>query len=337
MLDIISSIFIIIGSIIGAGFASGKEIAIYFCPNHLNVMYLLFFTVVNVIFIFLCLRLGNKYLNITVLNKAVFKKCHLLFNCVLFASFLLFSASMLSVLSTLFYKISLLLFLSIFLCFTVVLFGSRTIKIFNFIVVPLLVVFILLFSIKNYNIYMDYSCDFNVDIFQVIKIVFYAAINLLLAFGSVFSMKLKSKKYSLIVSLTASVIISLLIFVISNAIVNRGVSNSSFPILELSRFLGEFSLLFKLLIWCSVMTTFCTCLSSMLNMIRNKKESKIDSSIKLLSLLIVSSILSFLGFDNIVQYGYMVLGFLAFIYFIVIFLSSSFRKSSFKQCNPKIH
>ena len=70
MLEIFCSVFMLIGSIIGAGFASGKEIAVYFCPCASNPFYLIVFTIFNVIFVFSCLVLSSKTSSINNLTKA---------------------------------------------------------------------------------------------------------------------------------------------------------------------------------------------------------------------------------------------------------------------------
>ena len=189
MLEFISALFVIIGSIIGAGFASGKEISIFFCPLANNVVYLIVFTLVNFIILLLILHLREKYNDVNTMSSTLLfgrKKC--LNNIAVCACFL-FCASMFSALVNLFSNVFLGLIISIIVCFIFVYKGAEGIKLLNLVAVPLLLGFILFVSFKNFNSNIDYIINFNINPGNVAKLVFYSSINLLLAMGSVFSFK----------------------------------------------------------------------------------------------------------------------------------------------------
>ena len=140
--------------------------------------------------------------------------------------------------------------------------------------------------------------------------------------------------------MSVSIVISLLIFVVSNAIISKNATMNTFPMFSLIKTFGSGSneFIFSMLIWCSVMTTCCSCLCSLLSIVNYKKESRVDDAIILLSLIAISGILSLIGFNNIVEYGYSFLGCFALAYLLIIFfLSSSFGKLFLKKCDSKIH
>src|SRR5574344_728640 len=112
MLKALQVVFIIVGTIIGAGFISGKEIAIYFSNyGYLSLIYLIIFFFIFYYSIHLLLNksFNCEYKNIYDINKQILNSK--IFNIFCSISFIIVSSAMFSAFKELFNNCSPLIYL----------------------------------------------------------------------------------------------------------------------------------------------------------------------------------------------------------------------------------
>lgn len=338
MLNIVIAIISLLASIIGMGIICGKEIAVFFCPISDNLIYLLIFFIITFLLIFLSFHKCDKYENIEILNRNNLGKGNKLFSCVIFITYFIFLSSMFAAYSRLFSRLLYFFYLSILFCVLLVNNKNKVLKIFNLLTIPAFILFVINYVLKYFDFGFVYKLSLGVNFVGLVKMMLYLTVNFLLVFSCLFKTKIKGKIGRFIVSFTVSLVLSGMVFLISNVITSTQLENESFPMLILANSSKLTSMIFYIVVWCGITTTFCNSLFAMLQMLKNEKESKLDSIIKMLSLLVGSGLFSLLGFDTIVEVGYMVLGFFALIYFLLIlFVLPIFRKLSFKKGNSKVH
>lgn len=338
MKNIIVAIISLLASIVGMGIVCGKEISVYFCPVSDNLFYIFIFFISFFLFVFISLFVCNKYETLESLNTSKLGKKSKVFNCIIFTTYFIFLSSMFAAFSKLFSCEFCLFCVSLLFCFILVYKENKGLKLFSFLTMPAFILFVINYAVRCFNINFAYSFNFNINVFDLVKIVLYLAVNFLLVFSCLFKIKIKSRVNKFIVAFTVSSVLSILVFLMSNIIISSKLENESFPMLILSSNSSMGNIVFYFIVWGGITTTFCNSLFAILQMFKNKKESKLNYIIKMLSLLICSGLFSLLGFDVIIEVGYMVLGFFSLIYFIfILFVLPTFRKFSFEKCNSKIH
>lgn len=346
-MDSLKIIFVYIGLIIGAGFASGREICEYFnfCSNS-DYGGIIF---ASLLFSFICYIILKKSAEYSLYNIKDYV-CHTfsyskilqkLFLALIFADLAVGLVVMLSsfgeIISARFEitKLSGSIILAL-LCAAVFIFDIRGIAAVNIILVPIIiltVIVICLFSILS-KIYSpafnprDFFMGFDRNI--LLMSVFYVSYNTLTAASvlSPLSKTIKSKKNILIGSAAAGFIIGLLIFLVWLAVkLNfKTLWYESFPLKKLAGAINNnFEDIYSL---CLIFSIFTTAVSEGYGILSYFKP---DSVIKrgLYSIIIFAALLplSRLGFSYLVKNLYFVMGALGTIW--TVFIITDFLRNKY--------
>lgn len=343
---------IIIGSIIGAGFASGKEIFEYFAKYGIfSIIFIILLFIFFSLFINIYLTFGKqtKGLEYVHANKLLWKDRKLfnynfnLFNIFLFFSFLILSSAMftalISLMQTYFPYGNKYIYFSIALLITIILLYtsfSKLSSLSNFIV-PLIILSLVLNVICSFE-----SGNFSVN-FKMSNILPLPFLTLLYTtqntfFCSVIVTKLGkdlNKKEALLTSIIVAGVISLLILLgILCFLFNPKLSYADMPFAEVAISINPiFSVIFAIILLGSIITTYITSLTSLKEIFFTKKK---HTSNALIILLIV--LLGLFNFSNIIEFLYPLIGAfgLVYIYKVFSYTKSSF-KFSFKKSHKEIH
>lgn len=330
-------IFVYIGLIIGAGFASGREICEYFnfCSNtdYTGVC------VACILFIFICyiiLKKSMKYEIYTVRDyiSSIFPNGKILrcfFMCLIFCDLLCGMIVMLSscgeIINAQFElpKIIGTLILAAG-CFIVFIFDIKGIAVINIILVPIItavIIFIALGSIFS-GIFepaflMGFSPAENKNIF--LCAICYVSYNTLTAASvlSPLTKNINSQKVIMLSSIAAGIIIGLLIFLVwfSIGINFSSVWYESFPLRKLAE--GISSNLTQIYTICLIMSIFTTAISEGYGIISYfKTDNKSKRIILSLIMLAVLVPFSYINFASLVKYLYYYLGMLGTVWMIII-------------------
>lgn len=259
--QIVSSSFIVIGSVIGAGFISGREIVSFFSGAMLipsvYMVGLIFFLFTMILF-----RIGEQFGEETRANRAVFGKFYPLLEGVILFSCMISVCSMLAGLDALtesfLHKIPVLSVVCLLVSTFCLRRGIRGIAAVNLIMVPFMIVIVVFFLLKK--------GEFSVLPAQVsgtkdFKIVLYAAMNLFLSSQVMIGLGGKiDRKCQIISSIIMSVILSLMIVLIMSAVAFEGANaqNAEMPLYYLFQGSGAAALIFGIVVFFGIFTTLLT-------------------------------------------------------------------------------
>ena len=312
--QIVSSSFIVIGSVIGAGFISGREIVSFFSGAMLipsvYMVGLIFFLFTMILF-----RIGEQFGEETRANRAVFGKFYPLLEGVILFSCMISVCSMLAGLDALtesfLHKIPVLSVVCLLVSTFCLRRGIRGIAAVNLIMVPFMIVIVVFFLLKK--------GEFSVLPAQVsgtkdFKIVLYPAMNLFLSSQVMIGLGGKiDRKCQIISSIIMSVILSLMIVLIMSAVAFEGANaqNAEMPLYYLFQGSGAAALIFGIVVFFGIFTTLLTSYYPLYRFAYRKKKN-----LGVLTVCLAAFVLSRFGLKAIVDYVYPVQGLLGLIYLV---------------------
>jgi len=326
------NVFVLIGTFVGAGFASGKEVFNFFTIYSFNGILSIF------IFSFLLFLLINKCLNIkTTLqinsyNEFILflEKKYKFFNHKFFLFIInIFLASsfyiVIAALSSLFdyqFNIAKLITItySIIICFLI--FYKKNIKfiyIINSILMPILILFIIFLCFFNINLNnINFSgINNNSNIFTAIFMgLLYLSYNSLLLIPIIFDLKITKKTNNLKISLIYSSVILLITFLINLLLLSFFdlIYNLELPILFISNSsIRIFSYFYFFIILSAIFTTM---ISSGYSFIINFNKN--NFKIKLIIFLLFSFIFCIFSFSSLINFLYPLFGLIGFVQLFLI-------------------
>ncbi|MCK9574886.1 MAG: GerAB/ArcD/ProY family transporter [Clostridia bacterium] len=326
--------FTFVGTIIGAGFASGREIVRFFGNyGYWSLLLILFAGFLFGYFTYVMLDLGRKRKeqNITEITKSAFGKHFALVDFLMLFAYLIGIAAMLSAAESL----SLIIFpnfpsfifsiitglLSIF----VVVGGIERLSKVNFILVPLIIVLMLFVCIRYIIISPIAELDFlpAINWLTPITAIFFAMLYVFMNMQIVSEIMIISGKKSFLKTPVLASILGALLVTICLAVVicavligGQSVFNSDLPIVVISLNVGNLAgYIYAVVMWGGI---FSTLIAGTL-LISVWLQTKIKS--KWLSVIIVTFagyLLSLIGFENIVESFYPITGLIGTIYVLGI-------------------
>jgi len=338
-------ILVIIGALIGAGFASGQEIYLFFykygyggilgilmCSLLISlIIYKVFKIIVkyntNSYKDFLDEILGvgkrkKKYLNISYIMNIIVNSFLLMSFFIMIAGFGAYFNQEFGISS--FIGSGILAFI----CFVVFLKDMRGVAKVSSVVVPLLIIFVIIVGIKNMSLINLSEFGNNVEVFKTnifnnwfVQSIIYASYNIILLIPVLVNLKkyIKSEKQITIISVFSGIILFVLAIIIYLLLINIDVS---FNILEMPAVYAISNLglglkrIYGIVILLSIFTTAISIGMSLLeNIVKNKKSFPQFAGIMCITATLISNI----GFSNLVNLLFPVFGYLGLmqIFFIL--------------------
>ena len=345
MKKVLPAVFLIIGTMIGAGFASGREISVFFA--RFGVYSLFFLPILFIIFYYvfkLLLNIGKdkEFDNIYKLHS--FTNNSVFMNAFICLTFIVFTSAMLSagveILSSNFVTVPNIVFYVVLLLisFLVLKFGFKGLVKLNMVLVPLLILSILTLCIfATFNPVTDVSfIAENTKVYELpISILLYAMGNILLSYYIIIKAgKGLDEKRIRRVSLISSLTICLVIFISIVCLIKNGsaIMEADMPFVALSYRMGEvFNIFFIFMVLMAILTTLFSGLFTSYEALPFKKN-------KTLFTLFLVLALSLLGFKQIVNYIYPLIGVVGIAVILrLAFAYKSFFKSGFNTRNDEVH
>ena len=332
-------IFVLIGTFVGAGFASGKEVFNFFtCYSYYGIISIFIFSILLFFLIYKCLNIKTK-LKINNYNEFIFylEKKYKFFNHKFFLILInIFLASSfyirIAALSSLFnYQFNIAKFITIiwtiFICFFI--FYKKNIKFIyaiNSILMPILILFIIFLCFFNINLNNINLSQINTNynfIYAFFMGLLYFSYNSLLLIPITFDLKINDNKNNnnFKIAFIYSIIIFLITFLINLLLLSfyNLIYNLELPILYISNSsIKIFSYLYFFIILSAIFTTM---ISSGYSFINN--FSKNNFKIKLIIFLLFSFIFCIFSFSSLINFFYPLFGLIGFIQIFLILIDKS--------------
>lgn len=310
--------FIIIGSIIGAGFITGKEILRFFLGLNLELSCLLcgllfFFSLLAILY------LGDKYKSYDNSNKALFGSKARCVDIIMFIGSVVTVSGMLAGIDSLIkeefnFTIPILSILSLFLSHIICKRGIDSLSKVNALLVSVMLVFLLIAFLPCFkgdiNVY-DFEYRNYSFVLIYVGINVFLASPLLVTAGGVYD-----KKSFVLSSAIISVIVCILIYIIMKSLLSIGESvlRADIPILKALGKNRNLKSILAIMIYFGIFTTLISSYYPLLEKINSTKNKKRNLSI----LIVVIFLLSRLGLDKIVYFLYPAIGVFGVIYILFV-------------------
>jgi len=329
--------FLILGAIIGVGFASGKEICVFFFDfGGASLLGLFAFALLYVYLFFVIQHISHKLkLNsYSEFNAAIFGRLCKISNVVMLINFAITSAGMLAGADYLFqtffgvgYKIPSIILSVITLLLLIG--GIDKIKIVANVIIPVMIAVIVINSIKNIT---PHNVNLEITARNSYMAVYYGLLfgvnNFVAAMPVLFETKQKTKtKAFVIFSICLIILLNILVFA-SNKF------STDMPMFELSANVSKsFYYIYFATLILALFSTLMICSYNTMKIITKDKKSIFIALIVVLFNLILSNF----GYAFIVKYLYVISGIISGIYVLLLIIFMTIKFFKFKNKNKKLN
>ncbi len=331
MKNIFTLVCLILATIIGAGFASGKEIVVFFSSYGLisfTTITLSFFLFYFSVKLFLNYSKTFKTKNIFEVNKQLFGKFSVIFNlCFLFSYCIVLAgmyAGIYEVYLTVFNETISKIFtiFTVFIVVFVLIGGLNRISKFNNFFIPLTILLLIIsaiLSLKNTNFNINFNTESNI-INALISSVNYVGINMLLASSILLTVgKDYSKKHIKISSIISCLILVLLIFLFNFVLINQS-KLSDLPMATISGNINKlWGIVVLICIWFAIFSSILSVSYTIVSVVKISIKCEIVSAI---ITSVLGYVFSLFGFNKIVECFYPLIGALGIFLIIIVFIKS---------------
>lgn len=311
---------ILIGSVIGAGFATGKEIVTFF--GFLGVYAPLLIVVASI-----GLYCGfYLFLNASKYKQNI--KANYFFDTLIFVSIFIILSTMISGLNyinSLFFPQPLIMYFLLILSYVVIVAGLKGLSISNVIITPVLIGAILtisLYSLLDSNFPLEIGNINGTFIHKSLYFILFFGLNLFTSYPLCRELgKNMSKKEIKLSSFIVSLCLFVLVFLVYIAIMSSSdiIYQSDMPLVfiacQLSPIIG---FIYYIVLVLAILTTLFSCGFILLNY---GKRFKINKYLYVLLFLTLAFYMSKLGFGNIVSYFYPLIGIFGIALMIITYIN----------------
>lgn len=338
MKEIFVIVLVIIGALIGAGFASGQEIYSFFYSYGpqgmlgLVVTCILIGILINKILkIILKYEINNydKFLSQLIKNKKVIKVVNNILNILLLITFYIMIAGFGAYFEQQIgvHKIIGSLVLTI-LCFCVFLTSVKGVLKVSEYIVPLLIIFIVIIGIINFNSIDNFQNIETIKKGWLISAVTYCSYNIILIIPVLISLRKHIRKISdtKYISFITTIIMLILSFIIYTILLKSDVNISELemPVVYiLSKFFSKFEKIYAFIILSSI---FTTAISIGTGFLQNISENGKSYPQLVIFMCISSLIVSNIGFSKLVNIVYPFFGYIGIIQIMLILSKNICKK-----------
>lgn len=333
-MNILTAVCLILGSFLGAGFVSGKEVACYF-SQHGSVSCwscvlcgLLFFLLIMFFF-----GISSNVKNTSEFVSVYFKKSSKLVEWLFAICILIFTGSMLAgtsaLASSLEYNQTLIMSITVVLAFFVVINNVKGLCNVNIILVPVLIL-VLVITISG----GEYTPVYSNHIVQAITSGgVYVFINivtlglLIIEIGNKYS-----KKEKLIISIISTVVITALLIGVNYSIITNDLSDNIMPNLFLSSRNSTLYIIMQIGIYVGLFTTLISNVFLLSGFVKKYIKS---NTLSVLISLFLGLLISLCGFDNIVGFIYIFISFVGFGVVVIGLCKNKTKRDNNSKCVNK--
>ncbi len=319
-------VIIVVGTVIGAGFATGREISQYFarfgywfipCSIFAGLLFYLMYSFL--------LKVSQKkqFVNYKQFSIYTFGKWYFWFDTFLCVSFLIVCGSMYASVNQV-QKIicpaidfPFLSLLTAVLCVLVCLKGFSGLSKASVLTIPPIIILIIIICLKGSGSTGTAVMEIIDMPMSLLSCLLYVGMNIILAgvFLILVGNKYTKKQAKWATVIAISIITALLLLICTCLFNNQTLLNSEVPLLSLSfSFSDIYGYLFCIIIWCAVFSTIVASSFTCLNIICSKNQFLLTFVI-----IAIGYAISALGFSEIVKFVYPVIGVFGLAFVIITF------------------
>lgn len=331
MIEVISITLVIIGALIGAGFASGQEIFSFFYIYGKNGIYgILIMSILIGIFIYKSLKIiyqkqvynYNDFLNLFIKNTKIRNVILWIVNVLLLVSFYIMVAGFGAYfeqeigINRIIGSIVLNL-----LCVIVFFSNIKGVLKASNLIVPFLIFFIFFIGIKN--IVQIRTIDFyQMKNNWILSMLIYNSYNFILLMPVLISLKKQItkekniKKVSILVTIIILILSINIFFLLLNANIKE-IENQEMPIVYIiSNYFNKYKKIYAFIVLASI---FTTAISVGIGFLQNISENSNSYPQFVLFMCITSLLMSYIGFSKLLNFIYPVFGYIGILQIVIIF------------------
>ena len=332
MIEVISITLVIIGALIGAGFASGQEIFSFFYIYGKNGIYgILIMSILIGIFIYKSLKIiyqkqvynYNDFLNLFIKNTKIRNVILWIVNVLLLVSFYIMVAGFGAYfeqeigINRIIGSIVLNL-----LCVIVFFSNIKGVLKASNLIVPFLIFFIFFIGIKN--IVQIRTIDFHqMKNNWILSMIIYNSYNFILLMPVLISLKKQItkekniKKVSILVTIIILILSISIFFLLLNANIKE-IENQEMPIVYIiSNYFNKYKKIYAFIVLASI---FTTAISVGIGFLQNISKNSNSYPQFVLFMCITSLLMSNIGFSKLLNFIYPVFGYIGILQIVIIFL-----------------
>lgn len=316
--------FTLVGTIIGAGFASGKEvctfIGIYKFPLVASAVFSILF----------CIGLLMIYKSA---NTPLPPKIEKAKKYIIFISEIISLTAMLSALNSmmsLIFESNLPYLILIFIMYEIISFGLSGLNKANFFLIPILITLICYMgtkSITNSNLEYNFSLENNFTLSSIFSIPLYLGLNLFCTYPIILSIqKTQKRKQKIWTAIITSAIIFIMLSVMCITVVNSStnVKNSDLPLLTfISNHQPQIYSVAVITITLAITTSILSDGFVIKDTLSGYKKGNFITTLIFISCYLFAKI----GFSNMVKSVYPLMGLLGIVILIIIFSKTTLKKT----------
>lgn len=338
MKENIKNISIIIGTMIGAGFASGKEVYIFFAQYKLaGLVGAIISALMTAIIVYMTIKIAkhyqiksnNQFVEQISQNKAVASTVKKIINTFLLASFWIMCAGLCSFFKQEFsIPIIITAIISGTLIYLILMKNIEGIVKLNSVIVPIMIIAIIVIGIKNSSC-VDIVSQNKTAIIPIIKAILYTSYNSIILIPIIVSISgnIKNEKSTKTISIISSTIILILLLLIYQMLISSktDISKTEMPILTTLSSKVDITM-YGISIITAIITSVISAGYGALENIKSKKAYKAS----VLAICMLEIPIAYIGFGNLVTVLYPVFGAIGILQIILIV------KSYCKNCKKLI-
>lgn len=317
---------LIVATIVGAGFASGRELVTFFgkfgyasIPIAALCALLLFFSLVLFMTVGKIIRPNG----MEDFHRAVFGKFSVAVDFVILFNYVIILSTMFAGCDSLLEsynlnKYPIVSIITAIFTFIVIYRGIETLMDVNAVLVPIVLYMALIISIFSLTNPVPYEMNYSDNVGMMIFFVaIYVSMNIMLSIGVITNIKLPLKE-QLRGAATGSIIVGIFIALLTAAIMCAGINvfNSSMPVMEIASRMNM-SFVAAMIIWSGIFTTILTAVYTINSWTQSFIKNK---AISISSVLIVGLVISRIGFKTIVDSFYPISGIIGLFYILAVFI-----------------
>jgi|GEM_PF-593057 len=310
---------LILGVILGAGFASGRELVAFFGLNAPPLVIaggssILIF-LLSVLFLFIGSKLNAK--SITEVNVALVGKFHFIADAFLLVNSLIVLASMLGAMNALgeavLFSVSpLYAVVAGILCVFVACKGAKGLLLANKIVSPLMIATLVVIGLFTVLTVTGSSGGVSFNAGSLWTVLVYVSMNMMLASTVITTLGKLDKKTIFIAPAIAALSMGILIFILLSALNAWGNAAADMPVLDMARLLHpSVYWLMVMMLAAGIFTTMLTAMAGLVNWFKSIFGNKLLTAFAVLA---IGFVLSNLGFSTVVRLLYPIIGIMGVLY-----------------------